>query len=165
MTLPMFAIAPVQLASAHAAKMQATKVLSILDPDQACPPFQVEQLLLRFHDVSHGISGARWIEPPMGGHVAKIIAFAQGLAPQDRVLLHCAMGISRSPAALLIIVAALTGSAEVAIAELQRLIPTLCFEPNKRMIQLADRQLRLKGALDAALVSLPLPVPDAASIW
>lgn len=165
MTLPIFAIAPVQLAAAHAQQMQATKVLSILDPDHACPQFEVEHLLLRFHDVSHGIGGARWIEPPMGGHVAKIIAFAHSLNPDDRVLLHCAMGVSRSPAALLIVVAALTGSPDTALAQLQRLIPSLSYEPNKRMIQLADRQLRLKGALEATLDSRPQPEPDAASIW
>lgn len=165
MPLPFFAIAPVQLAAAHAAKMQATKALSILDPDQACPEFQVEHLLLRFHDVSHGVGGPRWIEPPLGGHVAKIIAFAQSLAPHDRVLVHCAMGISRSPAAVLIIVAALTGSADAAIEELRRLIPSLIFEPNQRMIRLADRQLRMKGALEAVLNVPPRPIPDAASIW
>lgn len=165
MQLPFIGIAPVQLAATRASDWRVNKVLSILDPDQPSPTFEAQQLLLRFHDVSHGSGGARWIEPPMGGHVAKIIQFARDLVPTDRVLVHCAMGISRSPAATLTIVATLTGSAEIAMAELRRLIPSGAFEPNRRMISLADRQLRMRGALEAAATPPVRPVPEPASIW
>ncbi len=165
MTLPFMGIAPVQLAAAQARDWRVTKVLSILDPDQPCPQFDCQHLLLRFHDVNHGSSAASWIEPPLGGHIAKIIQFARDLTEDDRVLVHCAMGISRSPAAALTIVAARTGCARAAVTELRRMIPSGDFDPNRRMVALADRQLGLRGALEEAAKPPIRPAPDRTKIW
>ena len=171
MSLPAIALSALHCAARDAASFQATHVLSVIDPDEKAPDVGLPEgrhLVLRFHDVTTGSGqGPAWVEPPMGGHVAQIIEFARAAGPKARLLVHCHMGVSRSPAAILIIAAAITGSAEQAEACLKSLDPRATTEPNSRMIQMADRQLRLQGALVAAVDRLNRrrPEVDAAGIW
>ncbi len=165
MTLPSFDISPIQLAPIRAAERRATKILSILDPDQDCPTFEADHHILRFHDVEQREVGSDWVEPPKQEHVASIISFARTLNPDDRVLVHCAMGVSRSPAAVLIMVATLTRSPHAAVGELARIIPCGSYEPNRLMIRLADGQLRMGGALVRHIPHCHRLAPDPNDIW
>lgn len=147
---------------------RATKALSIIDPGQSPPNLACEQMTLRFHDVITGAGQSpHWIEPPMGGHIARIIAFGRALSSDDRCVVHCHAGISRSPAALLIIAAARTHSVNAALSALAAADPAGTTAPNSRMIAMADRQLELRGALSAAAAAIcdRHPPARAISIW
>lgn len=165
MAIPFLVVAPIQLASKTARDLNCNKAVSIIDPDQECPSFEGDHLILRFHDVSHGYSSRGPIQPPFGGHIHRLIEFARGLVPSDRVLVHCHMGVSRSPAAVLIIATALTGSADKAMEALRAAVPSELYEPNPRMISLADRQLRMRGALEKLITPADVPAPHPNSIW
>jgi predicted protein tyrosine phosphatase len=171
MSLPAIALSTLQCVARDAISFQASHVLSILDPGENAPAVGISaenHLVQHFHDVTTGVGqGPAWIEPPMGGHIARIIEFARAAGPEARILVHCHMGVSRSPAAVLIIAAALTGSAEEAEACLQAIDPRAGTEPNARMIQMADRQLRLEGKLVAAVHRLNSRRPEATAdqVW
>lgn len=132
MTLPKIVLTNHSCALRQAAEHRATRVLSILDPGEAPPHFGVDHLALHFHDVASS-GGPIWIEPPIGGHVDKIIQFARSLRPDDRCVVFCHAGISRSPAAILIIVATLTKSAQAAAVALHDIDPAGLCDPNTRV--------------------------------
>jgi predicted protein tyrosine phosphatase len=125
-------------------------IVSILDHAQPVP-IEVAQsgarrLILRFGDFEdshrHG---------PRRKHVRELIAFAEQTSRSDRVLVHCYAGISRSTAAAAIILARLRDDGDYdAIFELIGKLRKLAW-PNLRLMQLADRELRAKGALLEAL--------------
>lgn len=132
-----------------------THILSILDPDLPDPDALLRygphhRVLLRFHDA---------IEPgpdvilPEASHVAEILAFGADLArtAQDRtdghLLVHCHAGISRSTAALTMLLAQVypNESADALLARVLEMRPKTW--PNLRMIEFADEQLGRGGEL------------------
>lgn len=131
-------------------------VLSLLDPDWPDPTVFAEyppheRTLLRFHDVTHLASGYR---APEQEDVAAVLEFGRALAAApERVghlLVHCHMGISRSTAALSILLAqSAPGQEREALARVQEIRPRGW--PNSRMIRFADELLNRDGALIAAL--------------
>jgi predicted protein tyrosine phosphatase len=131
-------------------------VLSLLDPLTPDPPGWAglgakRRQTLYFHDVTAPFAG---YEPPQIEHVEGVLAFGRELAAgreaADHLLVHCHMGISRSTAAMAILLAqAEAGSEERAFETLFAIRPRGW--PNSRMIAIADRLLKRKGALEAAL--------------
>jgi predicted protein tyrosine phosphatase len=128
-------------------------VVSILDP-HAPVPWVLDalgchdRLVLRFHDV---IAETVDAVAPGPQHIAALLDFAADLMsptpPRARLLIHCRAGVSRSPAALALILAARTPAlTPAAIAgEVLRLRP--CAWPNLRMIEIGDELLGRHGAL------------------
>lgn len=136
-----------------------THVLSLLDPE--LPELEAfatyarhRRTTLRFHDI---IAAAPDRVMPRPDHVEAILAFgADFQAQQDadapsHLLVHCHMGISRSTAAMLTLMAqADPGEAgEALFARLVAIRPQAW--PNSQMIGFADEQLGRKGDLTAAL--------------
>jgi predicted protein tyrosine phosphatase len=140
-----------------------THVLSIVDPD--CPDPEAfaayeahHRTILRFHDVIEPFDG--FILPEIG-HVEAILAFGESLgrgAAQRKeaghLLVHCHMGISRSTAAMAMLLAqTYPDQDEDAIFDrLVNIRPQAW--PNSRMIGFADRLLSRKGRLNGALARL-----------
>jgi len=137
-----------------------THVLSILDPDVPIPPAfdtfdQHRRLELRFYDViEETLTGA----PPQRVHVEQLLAFGRDLAgePPSRahLLVHCHAGISRSTAAMLLILAQAqpsTPAVELA-AELLRIRAKAW--PNLRMLEFGEPMLHRNGTLIAAAAGL-----------
>lgn len=128
---------------------RVTHVLSILDPGTpepakfaAMPPDQL--LRLRFHDVIE--DDQPLIEAPSAMHVQAILNFgAEAVRAHHRILIHCHMGISRSTAAAVMLLAARGRDAEAAVARVAELRPVAW--PNLRMVELADARLGLDRAL------------------
>ena len=132
-------------------------VLSILDPDWPVPEAfgqygEHARLELRFHDV---IEPSRpEISPPNEEHVARLLAFGQELMaerPADaHLLVHCHAGVSRSTAALALILAQARpdASAGEVLAEVLRIRPKAW--PNLLILEIGDAQLGRGGALAAA---------------
>lgn len=134
---------------------QVTHVLSIIDPDEPDPNAFLRYALhhratLRFHDA---IESGPDVVLPEASHVAEILAFGRDLAASsaDRqdghLLVHCHMGISRSTAALSMLLAQ-TYPDQSADALLRRVLDMRPKAwPNLRMIEFADEQLGRGGEL------------------
>jgi predicted protein tyrosine phosphatase len=136
-----------------------THVLSILDPDHPDPEaFEAydphHRTILRFHDIIHPIPG---MIVPQPEHVEAVLRFgekvAEGRAGQTEghLLVHCHMGVSRSTAAMLTLLAQThpEESEDTLFERLAEIRPQAW--PNSRMIAFADDLLSRDGRLTAAL--------------
>ena len=157
---------------AHAAR-GVTHVLSIIDPGREEPDVfrhygTIQRTTLKFHDI---------IEPAQGQVLPEIsdietilawgrVAYARGAVgdgdgPAEpaaevdgHMLVHCHMGISRSTAAMTILLAqAHPDESETSITERVRAIRPIAW-PNLRMIGFADDILGRSGRLTAAVGGL-----------
>jgi len=134
----------------------ASHVLSILDPEWPVPEAfgafgEHEKLELRFHDVIEDVQDQ---VPPRQEHVAALLEFGRDLMiepPDDaHLLVHCHAGISRSSAAMTLILA--QGLPHVSgksiVGEVLRIREKAW--PNLRMVEMGDAMLGRDGELVAA---------------
>jgi predicted protein tyrosine phosphatase len=128
-------------------------VVSLLAPGQAGPilpppPLGPSRLTLRFHDIPAPRPG---LVAPDGGVIISLLKFAGRLAPDDTLLIHCWLGISRSPAAAFVLACALAPDVpELAVARtLRGAAPGAT--PNPLLARLADDHLGRDGRMLEAL--------------
>lgn len=137
---------------------QVTHVLSILDPELPDPDAFLRyaphhRVVLRFHDA---IEAGPDVVLPQAAHVAEILAFGRELAGTARtrdeghLLVHCHAGISRSTAALTMLLAQVypDTDANTLLARVLDMRPKAW--PNLRMLEFADAQLGRGDSLAAA---------------
>ncbi len=136
-----------------------THVLSLLDPDwpeiEAFQGFgEHHRTALHFHDIIEPVDGKI---PPTPADVAEILQFGADLAAssaersEGHLLVHCYMGVSRSTAAMLALLAqANPDDSEARLFERLRRIRPQAW-PNSRMIAYADEQLGRGGRLTTEL--------------
>lgn len=135
-------------------------LLSILDP--ISPQLRNEKLAediqhLVFTDTSSEIDGG-----PTTDHVLEIIKFATKHRLSDLVVIHCFAGISRSPAAAIILLTVWTERPRAAARTVRALRPFA--SPNRSMIAIADSLLRLNGQLVHEVdACFPRPPSNAAA--
>lgn len=144
----------------HHSARDVTHVLSILDPGWPDPDAfgryrPHHRTVLRFHDV---IDPAPGVVPPGPEDVEAILAFGQALGAElgegGHVLIHCHMGVSRSTAAMTMLLAQAhpDEEADAVVERLVSLRPQAW--PNARMIGLADARLGRGGRLREAVRAL-----------
>lgn len=133
-------------------------VLSITDPGSvAVIPGAADTRVLRlqFHDVDGRPGDLGWLAllalglrpvPPSAAHVRAILAFADGLAAGQRILIHCRAGVSRSTAAAAIIGCRRMPGREAEVFDHVRRIRPQAL-PNRLMIEIADRLLQADGRM------------------
>jgi predicted protein tyrosine phosphatase len=132
-------------------------VLSILDPDWPVPEAfgsfgEHAKLELRFHDIIDA-QGPGTIAPQRE-HVAEILRFGRGLSGRQgedtHLLVHCHAGVSRSTAAMTLILAQALPevSANRIFREVLRIRPQAW--PNLRILEFGDAMLGRRGELVAA---------------
>lgn len=134
-------------------------VLSVLDPGRAeidafADYGDHHRTTLRFHDI---IDPAAGMIMPAREHMDAILDFGAGLrgwrddGPTGHLLVHCHMGISRSTAAMLTLMAQTEPDAEedVLFARLREIRSQAW--PNSVMVGMADEMLGRDGRLVAAL--------------
>jgi predicted protein tyrosine phosphatase len=140
-----------------------THVLSLLDPGWPAPDAfgsyaAHRRLDLRFHDVIDDLPGWR---APGADDIEQLLEFGRAL-PQEHahLLVHCQMGISRSSAAMLLLLAQARPDrpALEALREVVRIRPHAW--PNLRIVELGDRILKRKGELVEAAVTRYREVVD-----
>jgi predicted protein tyrosine phosphatase len=135
-------------------------VLSILDPAAPQPPafgsfVEHERVELRFDDVIDELPDR---VVPSRHHVEQILAFGRDLMatpPSDaHLLVHCHMGISRSTAAMTLILAqaCLDRSGSEILGEILRIRDRAW--PNLRMLEYGDALLGRNGQIVGAVSSL-----------
>jgi predicted protein tyrosine phosphatase len=134
-----------------------THVLSILDPEMPAPSASGDyhRVELRFHDV---IEPSPHVHAPSPAHVRDILGFGRDLlvAPGEdgHLVVHCHAGVSRSTAAMLLILAqAEPGrpAGELA-AELLRIRGKAW--PNLRIVEFGDEMLGREGTLIKAAAAI-----------
>ena len=130
-----------------------THVLSILDPGTPEPTAFSDydphvRATLYFHDA---IEPAPGLVLPQMADVETILAFARDAGDVRHLLIHCHLGVSRSTAAMLMVLAqAYPGEPEGALVDrLMEIRPQAW--PNSRMIGFADERLGREGRLKAAV--------------
>jgi len=128
----------------------AHRVVSILDPGAPTPvelrSVAVPVLVLRFEDVTD----ARDPAAPRASHVQKLLAFDAGAHDDERLVVHCTAGISRSTGALAVLLAARHPDLLDEIFTAIRRIRPIAW-PNLLVVSLGDELLGRRGALIAAL--------------
>jgi predicted protein tyrosine phosphatase len=126
---------------------RVSHVLSILDPDHPVPDAfghwdEHARLELRFHDIVDELPG---MIPPSTADVARILDFGRELGEVAHLLVHCHAGVSRSTAALTLLLAQARPDPEAALDEVVRIRPRAW--PNLRMLEHGDELLGLGGTL------------------
>jgi predicted protein tyrosine phosphatase len=138
----------------------ASHVLSILDPDHPVPEAfgafgEHEKLELRFHDIIEDKPGHIAPQPE---HVDAILALGRSLQSEPgttrHLLVHCHAGISRSTAAMALILA--QAMPEQSAEQIIRMVHGIREKawPNLRMIEFGDAKLGRGGALVTATHAL-----------
>jgi predicted protein tyrosine phosphatase len=132
-----------------------THILSLLDPGWPAPDALAgfaghERLDLRFHDIVDALPGLR---RPERADVLALLEFARGLggAETAHLLVHCQKGLSRSTAALALVLAQDRPEwpAHAVLDEVLRLRPRAW--PNLRIIELGDALMGRDGTLVEAV--------------
>lgn len=125
-------------------------LISISEPGEPRPPLPEAGALLTldFYDLRQPEPGLRG---PTHADARALRAFArQHIRPGMHVLVHCAAGISRSPAAALAPLLSLRLTPEQAIAEVLRVTRDLAL-PNPLLVRYLDATYRLHGRLERAV--------------
>ena len=128
-----------------------------------CDPFAVidhcplilprEHLRLACHDTN-----AESVQPgyPNDELARQLLEFWERCDPRGRVLIHCRAGVSRSPAAAIVLLAhSNPGDVELVVRVASEVLPHA--RPNVRLAEAGDRVLRLGGRLAAAVRAMPKP--------
>lgn len=136
----------VSLDGARSRHQNYDAVITIEDPDSSYGlrvKNEMPQLVLQFHDVDR--LDHHWVAPSLE-HVKASIEFARQHR-DNKLLIHCAAGVSRSPAIALAVIADRLG-VDREIEAVEHLFSMFrSIEPNVRVIACADRILERDRAL------------------
>ncbi len=157
MTRAVIHIAPLERVASLSRRLPPpVHVIGLLGPGMEHPVLPVPEerrLRLSFHDVAEERPG---FLPPDAEHVRTLVDFARRWRQRSEgaLLLHCWMGVSRSPAAAFIVQCAFhPGADEFALArELRSIAPFAT--PNRRLVALADALLEREGRMTAAIAEI-----------
>lgn len=136
------------------ANCRPSHIIGILDPEYPKPhtPRSKIALDLRFHDI---LNPQRGLHPPAVHDIRRLLEFGSqlrnGKHKPTHLVAYCHAGISRSTAAVVLLLAqAQNGqSADSFIAQVCQIQPNAL--PNRLMIEIGDHLLNLEGQLISAL--------------
>jgi predicted protein tyrosine phosphatase len=149
-------VSPLSRIAEMAVRHRAREMISLIAKEQAFHRPAVisaeRHLLLGMNDIT--FAGTAGLVAPQESHVQAIIDFAREWDRSAPLLVHCWMGVSRSPAAALI--AALAVHPEEDDAALVRRLRNASpyATPNARLVQIGDEMLGRGGRLVDALRSI-----------
>lgn len=136
----------VSLAEAQFSHHKHDTVITIEDPDCGFGlrvKNGMPQLVLAFNDISR--LDRHWVAPSID-HVSQAIEFARQ-HKDGKLLIHCAAGVSRSPAIALAIIADRLGAGRENEAVEYVFSTFKSIDPNERVVACADRILERDRAL------------------
>ena len=134
--------------------LRPTKLVSLLDPGWMFPTPAVirpcNHLKLAVSDLTNGHAA------PNEEHITRLLEFGSEWAPGESLLVHCAGGRSRSPAAIVILLTQKNPGREFEVAKMVRDgAHQIC--PNVRIVEIGDRLLECGGRLIEAVKAMPEP--------
>lgn len=154
--MPRIIVSPLKTIGEMAARHKAREMITLIaEKHDFHRPGIVDparHLSIAVNDIA--FAGKDGLIAPQEAHVAEIIAFARGWDQSAPLLVHCWMGVSRSPAAALIAALATNpGLVDDALAAaLRRASPQA--SPNARLIEIGDAALGRAGRLAAAVKTI-----------
>ncbi|PST25418.1 protein tyrosine phosphatase [Mesorhizobium plurifarium] len=110
---------------------------------------KAKHLTIGVNDIS--FAGTGDLIAPQEEHVQRIIDFARKWDRTRPMLIHCWMGVSRSPAAALIAALAVEPDQDDHALAVRLRVASPFATPNARLVEIGDRALSRKGALVAAV--------------
>ncbi|MCV9965891.1 tyrosine phosphatase family protein [Pararhizobium sp. BT-229] len=154
--MPQIIVSPLSRIAEMAVRHRCREMVSLLAKDQSFHrPAVIDasrHLLLGVNDIS--FAGNDGLVAPQETHVAQVIDFARQWDRSAPLLVHCWMGISRSPAAAAIAALAIAPDQdEMALARRLR-AASAYVTPNSRLIEIGDHLLSRNGRLVAAIKAI-----------
>ncbi|APO74117.1 tyrosine phosphatase family protein [Rhizobium etli 8C-3] len=142
-------VSPLSGIAEMAVRHGAREMISLMAKEQAFHRPGViaadRHLLLYMNDIA--FKGTGKLVAPEEEHVRRLIDFAAAWDQRSPLLIHCWMGVSRSPAAALIAALSLAPEQdEMALAKRLRIASPYA-TPNARIVEIGDVLLRRKGRL------------------
>ena len=128
-----------------------THVISLIN--KPMPYYGPQHLHLMFDDVD--THGTQYVTP-LVEHVHRVLAFSTDLTENDRVLVHCLAGISRSTAVAIGVLIQHGVAYQDAYKQIAAIRPQLA--PNRLIIQYIDEHFTLGGQL-IRLIAANSPYP------
>jgi predicted protein tyrosine phosphatase len=121
-----------------------TRIISLVGDDLRfeLPVVGPHHFIARFHDVEAETPG---YVAPTAEVLRSALVHAEGLNEQDRVLIHCHAGKSRSPAMALGVLVGAGMSAERAMERVKQVRPFVI--PNRWIVRMLDQLLHQNGGL------------------
>ena len=154
--MSLIVVAPLARIAEMAVRHKAREMISLLAANQDFHRPAVigaeRHLKLAMNDIS--FAGTGDLIAPQEAHVAKIIEFAQSWDQTSPLVVHCWMGVSRSPAAAMIVsLAASPDDDDDALAKRLREASPFA-TPNMRLIEIGDEMLQRGGRFVKAVKAL-----------
>lgn len=149
-------VAPLGKIAELAVRHRCREMLSLVAPRQDFHRPAVisaaRHMILGVNDIA--FAGTGKLVAPGEEHVAAIIGFAEGWDRNMPLLVHCQMGVSRSPAAaLLVALAVAPDQDEQELAQRLRRASVQA-TPNARLVEIGDHMLSRGGRLIAAVKAI-----------
>ncbi|WP_086996580.1 tyrosine phosphatase family protein [Rhizobium sullae] len=146
-------VSPLSRIAEMAVRYGAREMISLMAKEQAFHRPGViaadRHLLLHMNDIA--FKGTGNLVAPEEAHVRQLIDFAAAWDQRSPLLIHCWMGVSRSPAAALIAALSLAPDQdEIALARCLRSASPYA-TPNARIVEIGDVLLQRKGRLVEAV--------------
>ena len=154
--MPRIIISPLRMIGEMAARHRSREMITLIaEKHDFHRPGMIDparHLSIHVNDIA--FAGKEGLIAPQEAHVASIVDFAKSWDQSSPLLIHCWMGVSRSPAAALI--AALTVNPELDDAELAASLRRASAQatPNVRLVEIGDAVLGRSGRLIAAVKAI-----------
>jgi predicted protein tyrosine phosphatase len=149
-------VSPLARIAEMAIKHDARSMISLMAKDQSFHrPGVIDKdrhLSLGVNDIN--FAGTADLIAPQESHVVQIIDFARLWDRQTPLLIHCWMGVSRSPAAALIAALSLYPDQDDDALALRLRASSPFATPNARLVAIADRLLARQGRLVKAVAQI-----------
>ena len=151
---PSIVVSPYKFVAQSLNEPNISQVVSILGPsDRAEWPDVGTRRVLRMQFDDANYSSEKLIAPT-SEQIGELVEFGRSWKGSTSILIHCRAGSSRSPAAAMIIAAAL-GRADAAALVKRIARAKAYFRPNTRMLALADSMVDLTPSLVELGRSMP----------
>jgi predicted protein tyrosine phosphatase len=154
--MPRIIVSPLKTIGEMAARHKAREMITLIaEKHDFHRPGIIDparHLSIMVNDIA--FAGKDGLIAPQEAHVSEIIAFARSWDQTSPLLIHCWMGVSRSPAAALI--AALAANPDLDDAELAASLRLASPQatPNARLVEIGDATLGRGGHLVAAVKAI-----------
>ncbi|MGL3606604.1 tyrosine phosphatase family protein [Rhizobium sp. G187] len=154
--MSLIVVSPLARIAEMAVRHKAREMISLLAANQDFHRPAVIQasrhLKLGMNDIT--FAGTGDLIAPQEAHVAEIIAFARSWDQTAPLVVHCWMGVSRSPAAAMIVSLAVAPDDDDEALALRLREASPFATPNSRLIEIADGMLGREGQLIKAVKAI-----------